>query len=188
MSRIKDWIKNWNDELSDEIRHWKGVQGAKGEWSISARVGEHCCPYCHGRLQVKKKTQIVNSETEEAKRFDFSGSEGGRLRGNIRFHWDVFYCVKCDIELSVGDILCYERELKKTGAHVSFNAFRADYYSSENVEERRRRSSRMALLFIAGAIVIMFLLACFGPGAGKPSESSKEQEPPFDITIQLEAG
>ena len=187
MGRIKDWIKNWNDELSDEIRHYKGVQGFKVERSISARVGQHYCPYCHGGLQVKKKIQIVNSETEEAKNFDFSTSEG-RLRGNIKFHWDVFYCGKCDIELPVGDILCYERELKKTGAHVSFNAFRTDYHSPEKEEGRRKRNSRMMLLFIAGVIIITILLACLGPGKGRPSESSKEPEPPFDITIQLEAG
>ena len=162
MGRIKDWTKNRNDELSDEIRHWEGVQGFKVERSILARVGEHYCPYCHSGLQVKKKTQIVNSETEEAKHFDFSTSEG-RLRGNVRFSWDVFYCVKCDIELPVDDILRYERELKKTGAHVDFNAFRADYNSPEKKEERRRQNNRTMLLFVVVVIIMMFVFAYFGP-------------------------
>jgi len=116
MGSLRDRYSNW-------VRNWDGVQGFKGEHSISARIGEHYCPYCNGALEVKTKKQIVNSESEEAKHFDFS-SDGGRLQGNIEFRWDVYYCANCNIEIDIGDMRSYERELKKTGGNVDFDAIR----------------------------------------------------------------
>ena len=111
-------IKKWQEELNDETRNLSGVQGHQSIYSLSARIGKHYCPYCYELLQVVKKSQIVNSESEEAKDFDFSGSNsgdisGGRLRGNIKFTWDVYYCAKCNIEISIKDMRYYEHEQKR---------------------------------------------------------------------------
>jgi len=104
--RIKEWIKNW-----------KGVQGYKKRHSIRARKRKYYCPKCHEQLIVIKKEQIVNSESEEAKNFDFStgigGTESGRMIGNIRFIWDMFYCSKCDIEYDIEPFIDDTYHLRK---------------------------------------------------------------------------
>ena len=99
-------IRNW-------IRNWEGVQGQKKMWSIYIRRKNHYCPCCYGLLEVKEKSKIVNSESEEAKNFDFSsGGEGGSMIGNVKFTWDILYCGKCNLEISELEIRNHERRLK----------------------------------------------------------------------------
>jgi len=99
-------IKNW-------IRNLEGIQGYSSSGSISMRVGKHYCPMCHGLLQVIRKSRIVNSESEEAKDFNFSGVDGGYMIGNVKFTWDVCFCEQCNHEISTGDMYRYEREQRK---------------------------------------------------------------------------
>ena len=116
MGKLRERYSNW-------IRNWKGIQGFNDEYVVSARIGKNYCPYCRGLLQVKRKTQIVNSESEEARKFDFS-MHGGSQKGNIRFTWDVYYCENCDKELSIADIRRYEKELKRIGGNADFDEIR----------------------------------------------------------------
>ena len=69
--RLRDRYRNW-------VRSWDGVQGFQRDYSISARIGQHYCPYCNNLLQIRRKSQIVNSESEESRTLDFS-ADGGRL-------------------------------------------------------------------------------------------------------------
>ena len=119
MGKLKERYSNW-------IRNWDGIQGYRDKYVVSARIGKHYCPYCRGLLQVKRKTQIVNSESAEAKNFNFS-VYGGSQKGNIRFTWDVYYCENCDKELSIADIRGYERELKRIGGNADFDEIRMRY-------------------------------------------------------------
>lgn len=149
MSKIGDRYHNW-------IRNMDGVQGFQIEHSYSARIGKHYCPYCHSLLQVKQKKQIVNSESEEAKNFDFS-SGGEALIGNIEFKWDIFYCEHCNKEIPTGDIYQYERVLKKKGGYVNFDAFIKDRDSHPKKKRGRWTVFRIALLAVAVFAAILII-------------------------------
>ena len=99
--------------LKEFIRGLDGIQGRSWSYAISARRGNHYCPTCNGLLAVVQKKQIVNSESEEAKNFDFHFQEG-RMFGNIEFTFDVFFCENCDKELSISEVRTFEREKKKS--------------------------------------------------------------------------
>ena len=149
MSRLGDKYHNW-------VQNLDGVQGLQYERSISARIEKHYCPYCHGLLQVKAKKQVVNSEAEEAKDFNFSGYEGSMI-GNVKFTWDIFYCEHCDKEIPISDIYQYERELKKKGAYIIFDAFIQDRDSHTQKKPSRWMFSIIALLVVAVFALILII-------------------------------
>jgi len=62
--------------------------------------------------KIRKKSQVVNSASEEAKDFDFAVVDSFMI-GNIKFIFDVYYCKKCDLDMSIKSIRRYEREQKK---------------------------------------------------------------------------
>ena len=72
------------------------IHGVKREWPYPIFcMKKHYCPYCDERLEKTRTEKIVNSESEEAKSYDFS-SDNGFLVGNIKFIRTVFCCNKCD--------------------------------------------------------------------------------------------
>ena len=150
VGRIKDRFSNW-------VRNWDGVQGTSSVYSISARTGKHYCPYCKGLLQIKRKQQIVNSETEEAKKFDFSAYEGSMI-GNIKFIWDVFYCEDCNIEISTGDIYRFEQELIKNGGNIDFDEFQKGKNIYPNKKANMWLFIIIAFLFTAVFMLILILI------------------------------
>ena len=101
-------------------------KGYESEYSISARIGKHFCPYCNNTLQVKRKKQVVDMASEEAKKFSYYPI-GGIYSKYVEFRWDVFYCANCNIEIPIGDILIYERKLKKAGGNLDFDEFRKGF-------------------------------------------------------------
>ena len=105
------WFRKIKQKYKERIRNLKGIQGYSTEYSVSARLGKHYCHVCHELLTIKRNKRVVNSESEEAKGFDFSSGEG-RMIGNISFSWDVYHCAKCDFEISVREQRQYERGFK----------------------------------------------------------------------------
>ena len=99
MRKIINCIKH---NVSVFVKNYK----SKFEYNISARVEKHYCPNCQELLQVIKKSQIVHSDSGEAQNFDFSSRspEGGMMTGNVKFIWDIYYCVKCNSEMNIRDV------------------------------------------------------------------------------------
>ena len=100
-------------KFKDRIRDWEDIQGYSSSYSISARMGKHYCPDCNGLLTVERISKVVNSESEEAKDFDFDGINEGRKIGNVEFTWDVYYCASCDVGFTLKHIIGLEDEKKK---------------------------------------------------------------------------
>ena len=72
------------------------THGVKREWSHPIFcLKKHYCPCCNVRLEKTKTKTVVNSESEEAKNYDFSNGDGF-LVGNIKFIRTVFRCNKFD--------------------------------------------------------------------------------------------
>ncbi len=70
---------------------------------------KHNCPVCSRELQKVKVSRIVNSQSEEAKDYDFSSAGNGYMIGNVKFIWTEFACAHCNRNYSVNEIYDYEK-------------------------------------------------------------------------------
>lgn len=64
---------------------------------------KHYCPYCNERLEKTKAETVVNSNSEEAKNYDFSNGDGF-YTGNVKFIKTAFRCNKCDKTYSIKEL------------------------------------------------------------------------------------
>ena len=87
------------------------IHGVKREWSHPIFcMKKHYCPYCNERLEKTKTETIVNTESEEAKNYDFSQAGGaGYMMGNVKRIRTTFWCNKCDKTYSIRKLLEIER-------------------------------------------------------------------------------
>lgn len=60
----------------------------------------HYCPICKNKLLRKKVSEIINSESPEAKNYDFEVADV-TVKGNMKFTHIKFYCSQCDKYYSV---------------------------------------------------------------------------------------
>lgn len=68
---------------------------------------EHFCPDCHTKLEKVAVSKLVNSESPEAKDFDFR--MGKRyMRGDVLFTWDELECPACKKHLTVDEMKTLE--------------------------------------------------------------------------------
>ena len=105
----EDWEILKNSYFYAIIRKKRGVvfmkiHGVKREWSHPIFcIKKHYCPYCNEKLEKTKTETIVNSKSEEAKKYDFSNGDGF-LVGNIKFIRTVFRCNKCDKTYTIKEV------------------------------------------------------------------------------------
>ena len=88
----------------------------KQEWHRPFFVNfkRHYCPVCKSKMEKMKVSKIVNSKSDEAKKFDFSVAGGdGFMSGNVKFIWTVFHCPQCDINHSIDEIYTIEKNVKQ---------------------------------------------------------------------------
>lgn len=81
-------------------------------WSrpLFMKWGKHVCPVCGETLKKVKFSRIVNSDSEEAKSYDFSSAGGdGYLTGDVKFIGTEFSCGKCGKRYSADDIYQAEK-------------------------------------------------------------------------------
>ena len=64
----------------------------------------HFCPDCHCRLKKVKVSRVVNSNSPEAKNFDFGLGTGNYLVGDVEFVWKEFECPSCKKHLTVNEM------------------------------------------------------------------------------------
>lgn len=55
---------------------------------------KHFCPYCGNRLTREKVSQIVHSDSQEAKNYDFEVADN-TVMGNMKFTHIEFHCPVC---------------------------------------------------------------------------------------------
>ncbi len=70
---------------------------------IYTRFKKHYCPICKTKLKVIKKSEIVNSESPEAKRFDFQIGDTW-VSGDVKFIWNEFYCPVCKKQIPIDEL------------------------------------------------------------------------------------
>ena len=91
------------------------VHHVKRIWSrpLLMKWGKHFCPACDGELQKIKTSKIVNSQSEEARDYDFSAPGGdGYMIGNVKFIWTEFTCTKCGKRYSANEVYQAEKRTR----------------------------------------------------------------------------
>ena len=74
---------------------------------------KHYCPCCGNRLMRQKVSEVIHSDSEEAKNYDFSDSGDTYLVGNIKFITYYFECTDCNTIYSNKELVQIERERGK---------------------------------------------------------------------------
>ena len=89
------------------------IHGVNREWSkpFWVRFKKHYCPTCMNLLTTTKVSKIVNSNSEEAKDYDFSSGDTYMI-GNIKFIWTEFLCTACGKTYSLQEIRENEKKTK----------------------------------------------------------------------------
>ena len=89
------------------------IHCVKREWSrpFWVRFKKHYCPTCMNLLTTTKVSKIVNSNSEEAKDYDFSSGDTYMI-GNIKFIWTEFLCAACGKTYSLQEINEIEKKAK----------------------------------------------------------------------------
>lgn len=70
---------------------------------------KHFCPNCKNTLERKKREVVVNSESEEAKNYDFSCVDT-YLHGNIKFVTFFFECPSCRMIYEISELKTLEKK------------------------------------------------------------------------------
>ncbi len=78
---------------------------------LYVHLKKHFCPQCNTKVELKYKSKIVNSNSPEAKQYDFSLGDTF-LVGDVEFRTRYFYCPQCKLDISFQQMKRYER-LKK---------------------------------------------------------------------------
>ena len=81
------------------------IHGVKREWSrpFWVRFKKHYCPACMNLLTTTKLSKIVNSNSEEAKDYDFEIADI-TVKGNVKFTHIAFRCPICRKHYSVREL------------------------------------------------------------------------------------
>lgn len=71
---------------------------------------KHYCVICGERLKLVLVSKIVNSESMEAKNYDFQLVDNFMI-GDVKFTWNEFECPKCGYRISIRKLK--ERDKRK---------------------------------------------------------------------------
>lgn len=72
------------------------------------RWKKHFCPKCKTRLILLHTSKIINSNSEEAKEYDFSVGDTFFV-GDVEFRTGYFHCSGCQLDISFQEMKKYER-------------------------------------------------------------------------------
>lgn len=64
----------------------------------------HYCSKCNEKLKVVKVSRIVNSNSADAKNYDFSLGDT-YLSGDVKFVYKMLECPKCKVRFSAEEII-----------------------------------------------------------------------------------
>ncbi len=69
---------------------------------------KHYCPQCNNKLELKYDSKIINSNSPEARDYDFSLGDT-YLVGDVEFRTRCFYCTDCKRKFSVTEMKLIEK-------------------------------------------------------------------------------
>ncbi len=69
---------------------------------------KHYCPACGTKLGRVKTSKTVNSNSPEAKNYDFTLGDSF-MAGDVEFVWKEFYCPTCKNRISIDEMRRIEK-------------------------------------------------------------------------------
>ena len=69
---------------------------------------KHYCPACGTKLSRVKTSKTVNSNSPEAKDYDFTLGDSF-MAGDVEFVWKEFYCPTCKNRISIDEMRRIEK-------------------------------------------------------------------------------
>jgi len=73
---------------------------------------KHYCPQCNHILMIRYDSKIVNSNSQEARFYDFRIPDS-RLVGDVEFRTSFFCCNNCGFEISFWKMREFEKQKNK---------------------------------------------------------------------------
>ena len=86
----------------DEIMKISGIVRI-GDRPVFMKWGKHYCPVCNALLKKVKISNVINSQSPEAKQPPYKNHIDDMV-GNIKFIWSEFACETCQKNYSVNEI------------------------------------------------------------------------------------
>lgn len=109
-------------EMKKYEREQKRCRGMKSKNAVKYLYNEtpfyvhwkkHFCPECGTRLKTAYDSVVVNSNSPEAKNYDFSIAAGdNHLTGDVEFRTSYFKCPKCEFSISFDEMKKLEKDKK----------------------------------------------------------------------------
>ncbi|MBE6779614.1 MAG: hypothetical protein E7545_01410 [Ruminococcaceae bacterium] len=105
---------------------------------------KHKCPHCANALKTVKVSRVVNSNSHEAKDFDF-GLWDITVKGDVKFTWKEFECPECRAHFTVD-------ELKK---------IEGVYEEPPEIDEKTEKRQNIInhIIFVVVGILILLVIA-----------------------------
>ena len=72
------------------------------------RWKKHFCPKCRKKLELSYTSKIVNSNSPEAKFYDFSVGDTFFV-GDVEFRTRCFHCATCQLNISIKEMKKHEK-------------------------------------------------------------------------------
>lgn len=69
---------------------------------------KHFCPKCEKKLELRYISKIVNSNSPEAKEYDFFVGDTFFI-GDVEFRTRYFYCTSCQLDISFKEMKHIEK-------------------------------------------------------------------------------
>lgn len=107
----------------------------------------HFCPKCNTQMEPITVSKVVNSNSPEAKQYNFRIKSGTYLIGNIEFSWKELKCPCCDYQLTIDEM----KEVELSGL------------DSEQQQKHEKKEKLKVILFKMGMVLfaVLWLLVIF---------------------------
>ena len=93
---------DWSEFMSKAIKYVYDANPFYVHWK------KHFCPNCKKKLGLRYVSKIVNSNSEEANKYDFSVGDTF-LVGDVEFRTRYFHCLNCQHDFTFREIKKHER-------------------------------------------------------------------------------
>lgn len=106
---------------------------------------EHKCPKCKTTMEAITVKKVVNSNSPEAKQYDFRLRRGVYLKGNIEFSWKELKCPACGAQFTM-------EQMQK----IEFESLDPE----QKIKQEKKEKLKVALFGLAMIAFVVIVIVC----------------------------
>ena len=106
---------------------------------------EHKCPKCKTTMEAITVKKVVNSNSPEAKQYDFRLRRGVYLKGNIEFSWKELKCPACGAQFTM-------EQMQK----IEFESLDPE----QKIKQEKKEKLKVALFGLAMIAFAVIVIVC----------------------------